>query len=141
MREIGGTPPFPLSLLLGGRFDFFDAGRFAAEFADVIQLRAADASFADDFHLVDDFRMEREDAFHAVTEGDLADREGRAGAAVFLGDADTFEDLDAFLVAFLDLDVDFDGVARFEGREFEAPCMLRRWTSSALAQSQHRVVS
>jgi hypothetical protein len=43
---------------------------------------------------------------------------------MFLGDADAFEDLDAFFVAFLDLDVDFDGIARFEGREVRAQLLF-----------------
>src|SRR5262245_19272534 len=35
---------------------------------------------------------------------------------MFDSDADTFKDLDAFLVAFLDLHVDFQSVARLESR-------------------------
>ncbi len=102
---------FPV--LLRG-LDFFDAGCFAAELADVIQLRAPDAAFADDFDLVDHLRMEREDAFDTVSERHLADGECGAGAAMFLRNANALEDLDAFLVAFLDLYVHFDGIARFE---------------------------
>ena len=34
---------------------------------------------------------------------------------MLLGNADTFEDLNAFFVAFFDLDVNFDGIAWPEG--------------------------
>ena len=36
---------------------------------------------------------------------------------MFLSNADAFKNLDALFIAFLDLDVDFDRVTRFEGRE------------------------
>ena len=108
-----------LILLLGG-FDFFDAGRFAAKFADVIKLRAPHSSGADYFNFVDHFRMKRKDALHTVSERNLANGEGRAGATVLLGDTNTFKYLDAFFVAFLDFDVDLDGVSRLEAREIRS---------------------
>src|SRR5215831_1660412 len=73
----------PSHFLLRG-FHFFDAGRLAAELADVIQLRSTDSPGAYDFDLVDHLRVKGEDAFHAVTEGNLADGECRSGAAMLL---------------------------------------------------------
>src|SRR5678815_3187070 len=55
------------SLLRDG-FDFFDPGRLAAEFADVVQLCAANATGADDFNFVDYLRVERKNALDSVSE-------------------------------------------------------------------------
>jgi len=110
---------FPIQasgFLLLSSFDFFDSGSFATKFADVIQLGAPDAACADDFNFVDDLRMHRKDAFNAVSERDFANGESRSHAAVLEADADAFEHLDALFVAFLDLYVNFDGIARLERR-------------------------
>ena len=55
--------------------------------------------------------MHGEYLFHAHAIGDTADGEGFVDAAVLLGDDSAFEDLDTLFCAFLDLDVDADGVA------------------------------
>jgi hypothetical protein len=54
-----------------------------------------------------------EDALDALAEGDFAYGEGGAVTAVLEGDADAFKDLNAFLVAFLDFDVNLYRVAGF----------------------------
>src|SRR5262245_44918148 len=61
--------------------------------------------------------MKREDAFHAVSKGHLADRERFASATMFLRNADPFKHLDALLVAFPDLHVHLDGIAGSEFRD------------------------
>ena len=71
---------------------------------------------ADDVDLVDDRRVQREDALDALAERHLADREGRAGAAAVHADHHALEHLDALLVAFAHLDVDAHGVARLDRR-------------------------
>src|SRR5262245_22511923 len=58
--------------------------------------------------------MQREDALHPLTERHLADGERRSGPAPMEADDDAFEDLDAFLVALANLDMDPDRVARFD---------------------------
>src|SRR6266850_1429063 len=115
-------PPlqFPISPLLRGSLHFFDPGSLATEIPYVIQLGAADASGADHFNLVDHFRVKRKDSFHAVPEGNLANGESRPGTTVLLRNADALKNLDALFVAFLDFDVNLDGIARLESRNVRA---------------------
>ena len=121
--RISPTANFPTSLFCRS-FNFFDAGCFAAQFANVVQLRAPDAAFANHFDLIDDFRVQWEDALHTVSKRNLSDSECRANSAMFLGDADAFEDLNAFFIAFLDFDVNFDRVSGFEFRKSRAQLLL-----------------
>ena len=65
----------PWSLLLG------DAGRLAAQAAQVIELGAADLAAAHDLDRVDHRRVEREHALDALAVGNLADREVLVEAA------------------------------------------------------------
>lgn len=62
--------------------------------------------------------MDGEDTLDAFAEGDAADRERLVRAAAATGDDGAGVDLDAFLVAFLDLDVHADAVADLELRGF-----------------------
>src|SRR5512139_2410114 len=66
----GGHGPGESALVL------FEAGRFAFEVAEIVELRPADVGPADDLDLLDHLGMEREDALDADSEGDLADGEG-----------------------------------------------------------------
>jgi hypothetical protein len=95
---------------------FLHARRLALQLAQEVQLRAADLGGAQDLDLVDDRRVEREDALDALAERDLADREGRARAAPVHADHHAFEHLDALLVAFAHLDVYLHGVPRLDRR-------------------------
>src|SRR5437868_14926071 len=91
-------------------------GGLATQSAEIVQLGAADLRGPQYIDLVNDFRVDREDALHTVAEADLAD--GEAGLrAVALRDHDAFESLQAFLVAFLDLHLDTDSVTGTETRE------------------------
>ena len=93
--------------------DFFQARSFAFEAAQIVELGAADFRGAQQLHLVDHLGIEREDTLHAVAEADLA--HGEAGLRPPAArDHHAFERLQAFLVAFLDLDVHPDGIARHE---------------------------
>lgn len=49
-----------------------DAGRFAAQFAQVVKLGAADTPAFNDVNVINDCRVEREDAFDADAERGLA---------------------------------------------------------------------
>src|SRR5438477_5484275 len=98
----------------------FDARGFAAEIPEVVELRAADPTMAFDLDLIDRWRVEREHAFDADAAGDLAHGEHLARAASPAGDDDALEDLDALFIAFLDLHVHLDGVARGEVRDVGA---------------------
>src|SRR5690606_1000754 len=99
---------------LAGRLALGDPGRLAATVAQVIQLGATDDAATLHFDGVDVRRQDREATLHAFTKRNLADREGLVHAAAVTGDADAFERLDAFALAFLDAHVDAQGVARLE---------------------------
>ena len=49
-----------------------------------------------------------------MSERNFANSEGLSDATVFEADANAFENLNALFIAFLDLHVNFDGIARFE---------------------------
>ena len=55
--------------------------------------------------------MQGEHLLNAHAVGDTADGEGLLDAAVLLGDDGALEDLDTLAAAFLDLQVDADGIA------------------------------
>ena len=92
------------------------ARRLALQLAQEVELRAADLRGAEHVDLVDDRRVQREDALDALAERHLAHREGRARAAAVHADHHALEHLDAFLVAFTHLHVDADGVAGLDRR-------------------------
>jgi len=93
--------------------DFAEACGFATESTQVIELGSADVGGAEHVNLVDDLGIEREDTLDALAEAHLADGEGWLRAAA-LGNDGAFEGLGALFVAFLDADVNADGVARPE---------------------------
>src|SRR5690606_11259913 len=96
---------------LRGALLFLHARRLAAQVAQEVQLRTADLRTAHDVDLVDDRRMQRENALDTLAERHLAHREGGARAAAVLADHQAFEHLDAFLLALAHLHVDADGIA------------------------------
>ncbi len=103
-------------LLCDGARDFFEACSFAAQAAQVEELGATDLVAADLFDLVDDLGVEGEDALDALAEAHLADGEGALCAAA-AGDDHAFKSLEALFLAFLDLDLNANGVARRERGE------------------------
>jgi hypothetical protein len=109
-----GKFPYPI---LGSAFNFLDAGGFTAKLANVIELGSADTSGADNLNLIDHGGVEWENAFHTMAERNLSDSERCARSAMFHSNADAFKNLDTFFVAFLDFDVNLDGVPRFEIRD------------------------
>jgi hypothetical protein len=107
------------SLLRSG-LDFLDPSRFAAEFTDVIQLGAAHASRANYFNSVDYLRVQRKYTLDSMSKGDLPDSKRCPRATVFLSNANALEDLNALLITFSNLYVDFDRIAWSEIREVRA---------------------
>src|ERR1700682_5739519 len=93
-----------------------DAGRLAAQIAQVIQLGAAHLAAAHHGDRIDHRRHHREYAFHALAVGNLAHRETLIESAAGAADADAFIGLHAPAVAFDHLDVDDHGVAGSEFR-------------------------
>src|ERR1700685_1747123 len=106
-----------LARLLGGRRvvrALSDPGRLAAAIAQVIELGAPDLAAPHHLNRIDHRRIDRKDALDALAVGDLAHREILVEAMAASRDADAFVSLDAGALAFGDLDVDDDGVARLE---------------------------
>src|SRR6059058_1351892 len=93
-----------------------DAGRLAAQVAEIIQLGAAHLAAAHHLDRVDHRRHHREHAFHALAVGNLSHREALVEPAAGTADADAFIGLHARAVAFDHLDVDDHGVAGSEFR-------------------------
>jgi hypothetical protein len=91
-------------------FPLSDAGGLACEVAQIVQLRATDASTANDRDLRDHRAVDRENALDADAVRDLANRERRADARAALCDANTLKSLESFLVALADAYVDAEGV-------------------------------
>src|SRR5712692_2133660 len=94
-------------------FDVFQAGGFAPQTAKVIQLGAANLGRAQQLHFIDHSRVDGENALDAMAEAHLAHGKTGLGAAG-ARDHYAFERLQAFLVAFLDLYMYADAVARSE---------------------------
>ena len=79
--------------------------------------------------------MEREDALHADAGRDLAHGKGGPGTAATATDNRALEDLDALFVAFLNLHVDPDGIARAEFRPLPEKALFD------LGNLFHRIIS
>src|SRR3954471_4840753 len=88
----------------------------ALQLAEEVQLGAADLGRAQHVDLVDDRRVQREDALDALAERHLAHRERRARAAAVHPDDHALEHLDALLVPFAHLHVHAHGIARLDRR-------------------------
>src|SRR3979490_1014344 len=102
-----------------------DAGRLAAQTAQVIQLGAPDLAAAHHLDRVDHRRIQRKDALDAFPIGDLADREVLVQAAAGAADAHALIGLHARALALDHLDIDDDGIARTEIGDFLAGGKLR----------------
>jgi hypothetical protein len=107
--------------LLGGdgAVDFLETGGLATQTAKVEEFGAANLGRSNLFDLVNDLCVEGEDTLDALAEADLAHSEAALGT-LLEGDDDTLEGLDAFLVAFFNLDLDANGVAGHEIRMVRA---------------------
>src|SRR5262249_49479840 len=97
-----------------------DAGRLAAQIAQVIELGAAHLAAAHHLDRVDHRRQHGEHALHALAIGDLAHPHALVDAAAGPADAHAFIGLHAGAIAFDHLDVDDHGVARRETRNLLA---------------------
>src|ERR1039457_1931044 len=102
----------------------FQTGGLALKGAQIVQLGAAYAACADDIDMVHHLGVYREDTLHALAETDLADGDALAHARAIAGNQDAFEGLEALFLAFLDLDVNLDGVTGAKLGEFFLPLVL-----------------
>src|SRR5580704_8705136 len=107
-------------------FSFPETGGFAFQSTQVVKLGAANTASAHDIDMVHHRSVQRENALDALSEANLADGDGLAHAGIVLGDDGAFERLQAFLVAFLDLDVHPDGVSRAEIGMLHRPLVLNQ---------------
>src|ERR1035438_7349595 len=101
-----------MSCPASGLSAFLEASGSSLESAQIIELGAADLACAHHVDVIDDGAAQRKDALDTVAETDLADRNGLAHAGILAGEDGAFKNLNTFLFAFLDLDVNLDGVAR-----------------------------
>src|SRR5271170_6485486 len=111
--------------LMGVILPLGDARRLAAAAAQIIELGAANLAAAHHLDRVDHRRIQRKHALDALAVRNLAHGEvlveARAGAA----DADALVGLHAGALAFDDLDVDHDSIARLKFGNFLAGAKSR----------------
>src|SRR5260370_3809482 len=105
-------------------FALFQAGSFALQRTQIVQLGAAHAAGADDIDVVHHLRMYREDTLHALAKTDLSDGDALAHTHSVACDQHAFESLEALFLAFLDLHVHLNGVAGTKLGEFLLPFVL-----------------
>src|SRR5580700_1452189 len=98
----------------GRLFAFTETRCFTLELAQIVKFGAAHAAGAHHVDMVDDRGMQRENALHPLAEADLSHGNGSAEPLIIAGNYGSFKGLQTFFVAFFDLYVDADGVARAE---------------------------
>src|SRR6478672_7868879 len=116
MRELDRARDLDLALL--------DPRGLARGGAQIVELRAAHASTANDVQIADHRAVNREDALDADAVGDLANGERLAHAAAAPCDAHAFERLEPLLFPFLHSHVHAEGVTRAKGRNVRAEIFL-----------------
>src|SRR5690606_41466763 len=88
-----------------------DPGRLTATVTEVVELRAASLTAADNLDTLDQRGVDREHALDAFTVGNLANREALAQTATRTGDANAFIGLHAGACAFRYAHENADAVA------------------------------
>ena len=104
----------PLRRLRLAACPLLETGGLALELPQVVELRATHSVALDDIDLLDDRRVQWEDALDALSETHLADGDRLTNARIVAGQQDSLKDLDALFLAFPDLDVNLDLVARLK---------------------------
>src|SRR5690348_348098 len=103
---------------------FLDAGRFAGEVTQVVQLGAAHPPTAHDLNLGEHRAVHGEDALDADAVRDLPHRERLADAAATTRDADSLERLNALLLALLHAHVHAERVTGAKWGNLTKPLFL-----------------
>ena len=96
---------------------FADLGSLATKIAEVVKLRAANISAANDFKLLDNRSVHGEGALYADAVRDLANRESFASARTRATNDDALEDLDTALGTFDNTHVNLEFIARAKCRD------------------------
>src|SRR6476659_4308596 len=107
-----------------------DARGLAAQRAQVVQLGAAHAAPADQLDRRDGRAVKGEETLDPDPGRDLPDSEVLADAAAPLGDHQSLERLQPFLVALANPDHDLDGVSRIEWRNVRAQALTGHFCQS-----------
>src|SRR5258707_13403057 len=68
-----------------GLFALAQAGGFALEIAQIVQVGATHTAGADHVDVIDHARVQREDAFYSLSEADFANRDAFAHAVIVAG--------------------------------------------------------
>ena len=87
---------------------------FAGTTTQVEQLCAADLALTDNSDLLDEGAVDGEDTLDADAVGNAANGKGLCDAAVLLSNDGTLESLDTLALAFLDTNINADGIADVE---------------------------
>jgi hypothetical protein len=107
--------------------NFFNAGRFSAQFAQVVQFCTANFTAAHDFQFRNPWCMDRKRSFHTNAVGNFADGKCLADACPAAADDDSFEQLDPFTVAFHNFYMNPDSVPRAKGRQVRTKLFFRNF--------------
>ena len=91
-----------------------DLGSLARTTTQVEQLCAADLALADNGNFLNKGAVDGEDTLNADTVGNAANGKGLCNAAVLLSNDGTLESLDTLTLAFLDANVNANGIANVE---------------------------
>ena len=89
---------------------FLDLSSLADSSADIVELAAANLTASYELNLLNNGRVYGENSFDSAAVSYTSYGKGLVDSAVLLSDNSTLEDLDSVLVAFLDLNVNLNGV-------------------------------
>ena len=95
---------------------FLNLSSLTNSVSEVIKLSSANLTVSYDLNLVNDRRVKREYSFDTTSVCNTSYSKGLADSAVLLGNYSTLEDLDTALIAFLDLNVNLNGITYVELR-------------------------
>ena len=120
--------PFPLfGFVKPIRYLLRDLGSLAYAAAQVVQLRAANLTAANDLELSNVRGVYREGLLDAYAVRDAANGNRLVNASVLLGNDDALEHLDTLAVAFLDLCVYLNGIADLQLRKVVLELLLGQY--------------
>ena len=95
-----------------------DPRRLAAQLAQIVKLRTANAATLHHINVVHDGCMERKDPFDTDAKAGFADRDRFSHTSVLARDTDAFERLKSFFgLRFFDADVDPHGITGLKVRD------------------------
>jgi hypothetical protein len=103
--------PFSPGFTRGSSNIALDLSSLAGTTTQIEQLGAANLALADNGDLLNEGAVDGEDTLNADTVGNAANGKGLCNAAVLLSNDGALESLDTLTLAFLDANVNADGIA------------------------------